>query len=163
MFGGRDIRGYQYSGRMDSPTVPHNPALAPLAVFGGEWTWEASLEGRPFGRGRAVFEWLEGGAFLLQRDEAEQPEFPASTVIVGADDTTGAYCWLHFDSRAVSRIYRMSLEDGVWRVWREAPGFSQWFAGTFSRGGTLIRGRWEKSGDGRAWDTDFDLTYTRRT
>jgi len=51
--------------------------------------------------------------------------------------------------------------DGVWKLWRDAPGFSQRFTGTFSDDGRTIKGRWEKSGDGAQWDHDFDLTYTK--
>jgi hypothetical protein len=68
---------------------------------------------------------------------------------------------LYFDSRAVSRIYQMSLSDGVWKLWREAPSFSQRFTGTFSDDGRIIRDRWEKSTDGSQWEHDFDLTYTK--
>ena len=68
---------------------------------------------------------------------------------------------LYFDSRGVSRVYQMSLSDGVWKMWREAPGFSQRFMGTWSSDGRTIRGRWEESGDGSHWEHDFDLTYTK--
>jgi hypothetical protein len=67
------------------------------------------------------------------------------------------------DSRQISRIYQMSLSDGVWKLWREAPGFSQRFTGTFSGDGRTISGRWEKSTDGSQWEHDFDLTYTKIT
>jgi hypothetical protein len=53
-----------------TPQASANPALSRLAVFIGEWTWEATLDGQPFGRGRATFEWLEEGAFLLERETA---------------------------------------------------------------------------------------------
>ena len=55
----------------------------------------------------------------------------------------------------------MSLRDGVWKLWRDAPGFSQRFEGRFSDDGKTISGRWEKSADGVQWEHDFDLTYTR--
>lgn len=55
----------------------------------------------------------------------------------------------------------MSLDTGVWRLWREAPGFHQRFAGTFREDGQTITARWEMSEDGENWRIDFDLTYTR--
>ncbi len=144
------------------PQSPHpNPALLPLSAFVGAWEWEAVVGGQPIGRGRTVFEWLEGGAFLIQHSDAEQAEFPNGTTIIGSDDSTETYCMLYFDSRVVSRIYEMSLRDGVWTLWRDAPGFLQRFTGTFSGDGRTIRGRWEKSGDGAQWEHDFDLTYTK--
>jgi hypothetical protein len=145
-----------------NPQTPRqNPVLSRLSAFVGEWQWEASLGGQSMGRGRTLFEWLEGGAFLAEHSDAEQPEFPSGSSIIGGDDTTETYCMLYFDSRSVSRIYQMSLSDGVWKLWREAPGFWQRFEGTFSDDGTSIKARWEKSTDGSQWELDFDLTYTK--
>jgi hypothetical protein len=142
-------------------TPKPNPALVRLSAFVGEWQWEASVGGQPIGRGRTLFEWLEGGAFLLEHSDAEQAEFPSGSSIIGGDDSTETYCMLYFDSRSVSRIYQMSLSDGVWKLWRGAAGFSQRFTGTFSEDGRTIRGGWEKSTDGSQWELDFDLTYTK--
>lgn len=75
-------------------------------------------------------------------------------MITGRDESHDSYCMLHYDSRGVSRIYQLSLNGGVWQIWREAPGFSQRFTGTIS-------GYWEKSHDGATWEHDFDLTYIR--
>jgi hypothetical protein len=55
----------------------------------------------------------------------------------------------------------MSLEDGTWKMWREALGFSQRFMGTFSDDGNTITTRWEKASDGVNWEHDLDLTYTK--
>jgi hypothetical protein len=142
-------------------TFPQNPVLKRLAVFVGTWQWEASIDGQPFGRGRTIWAWLEGGAFLIERSDAEQPEFPAGTTIISGDDALGTYCMLQSDSRGISRIYHMRLDAGVWQNWREEPGFYQRFSGMFSDDGRTISGRCEKSSDGEEWETDFDLTYTR--
>lgn len=118
------------------------------------------------GRGRTVFAWLEGGAFLtqrsdIQRSDAAQAEFPSTTAIIGGDDTNATHYMLYFDSRGVSRVYQISLHDGVWMQWRSASGFSQRYTGTFSDDGKTITGRWEKSEDGSHWEHDFDLTHTK--
>ena len=69
---------------------------------------------------------------------------------------------LYFDSRGISRVYQMSLsEDGIWKMWREAPGFFQRFTGKISKDGNTITARWERSNSGVFWEHDFDLTYTR--
>lgn len=54
-----------------------------------------------------------------------------------------------YDSRGTARIYQIRLRDGVWKLWRHAPGFSQRFTGTFSDGSRTIRGRWDKSDTAR--------------
>ncbi|HEY0734063.1 MAG TPA: hypothetical protein VGD69_04090 [Herpetosiphonaceae bacterium] len=142
-------------------TFQQNPILKRLAAFVGTWQWEASIDGQPFGRGRTVWAWLEGGAFLIEHSDAEQPEFPAGTTVISGDDTLGTYCMLQSDSRGISRIYQMRLDDGIWQLWRDEPGFLQRFTGTFSDDGRSISGRHERSDDGSQWETEFDIKYTR--
>jgi hypothetical protein len=55
----------------------------------------------------------------------------------------------------------MSESDGVWKLWREGSPYAQRFTGTFSEDGMTMTGRWERANDGAAWETDFDLTYTK--
>jgi hypothetical protein len=56
-----------------------------------------------------------------------------------------------------------SFDEGIWKVWREAPGFWQRFSGTFGDDGESIRGVWEKGPDGSTWEHDFDMIYTKVT
>jgi hypothetical protein len=69
---------------------------------------------------------------------------------------------LYADKRGVARIYRMRMEEGVWRMWRDSPGFSQRMTGTFSADGNTISVRGELSRDGSDWEPDLDVIYTRR-
>lgn len=148
------------------PLHKTNPALERLNILVGEWNVEmSSMSFHPdpvaVVHWRTSIEWLEGGVFLVQREEEISPENPHGTWIMGPDDAAGTYCVLHYDSRGVSRIYEMSLGNGVWKVWRNFPGFSQRFSGTFSNDGKTITASWEKSFDGSTWEHDFDLKYTR--
>ena len=140
-----------------------NPALRRLDILVGEWVTEsvAPLDPHATIRGHTSFQWLEGGAFLVMRSGVPQSDFPRASAIIGPDDSAGAYGMLYSDSRGVSRIYAMSLSDGIWKVWRNAPGFSQRFTGTFSDSGDTITACWEKSSDGANWEHDFALTYTK--
>ena len=148
--------------------------LARLDVFVGEWTVEAVFPDGPTpapGTGtdlrvRTVFEWLLGGAFLMQRTEIPLPGPPDSVAIVSACPDADAYTQHYYDSRGVARLYAMTFTGGVWRLMRDAPDFSplsfrQRFTGTFSDDGNIIRGAWEKSFDGSTWAHDFGLTYRR--
>ena len=152
------------AGRPPAGEVPAGrpAALASLDVLVGEWDTEALFPGNPAaaGAGRTTFEWLEGRHFLIQRVTAAQPDGPGVIAIIGAGPD-GALAQNYFDNRGVQRIYQMSLEGGVWKLWRNAPGFCQRYTGTLSTDGTTISGPWEKSPDGTAWDHDFVLTYTR--
>jgi len=141
------------------PQRKPNPALQQLDALVGEW--EMTNPQYPDVRGRATFAWLEGGAFLVQRTEVDHALAPNAVMIIGRDESTEAYSVLYHDERDVSRIYRMSLIGGVWKLWRDAPGFYQRFMGTFSDDGTTIRGYWEGSDDGSRWKHDFDLIYAR--
>ena len=143
-----------------------NPALDQLAPFIGEWNIEItnmSFDPNPAVviRGHSSFAWLEGGAFLIQHSEIENPDFPRSTAVMGPDEVAETYRMLYYDSRGVSRIYRMNFSGGIWTLWRDFPGFSQRFNGAFSEDERTITAYWEKSGDGSNWERDFDLTYTR--
>ena len=148
--------------------VSRPPGLDALEPLLGEWEMEASVDGRPMARGRTTFEWIEGRGFVVQHADAEatgdewrdSSPFPVTTVI-GVDDSSGEVVMLYADAREVFRIYRMSLSNGTWKVWRDDPGFNQRFIGQLSDGGRTIEGRWEQSPDGSSWTRDFDMTYRR--
>jgi hypothetical protein len=141
-------------------------ALEPLV---GEWSMVPTFKGMPpaDAGARVNFEWLPGGRFLIERWEVPVPEAPDGIAIIGADpEREGDYLQHYFDSRGVARIYKMSLEDGVWKLWRGEPDFtpldfSQRFTGTFGADGKTIVGAWEICHDGKTWEHDFDLTYTK--
>jgi hypothetical protein len=146
-----------------------NPALERLAVLVGEWAMVPEFKHLPpvGGSARVVFEWMTGGRFLVQRWEVPVPEAPDGIAIIGADpESDGDFLQHYFDSRGVARVYKMSLRDGVWKLWRDSSDFSpltfaQRFDGTFADGGRTISGSWEMCHDGETWDHDFDLTYTK--
>ena len=151
---------------------PPHPGLQALEPLVGDWDVEPIVAGRSIGIGRARFEWIESGAFLVQRSDAEipadaPPEWQANsplptTCVFGLDDSLGVFTMLYADSRSVSRVYQTTLADGRWTIWRDAPGFFQRFTGTFSADGGIIDGAWEFSADGKLWRVDFQLVYRRR-
>jgi hypothetical protein len=143
-----------------------NSALEQLALFLGAWDTEISSmsfheDPSAVVRGHSSFAWLEDGAFLVQHSEIPNSDFPTSIAVMGPDDEAGTYRMLYYDSRGVSRIYRMTFSGGIWTLWRDFPGFSQRFHGSFSEDGKTITAYWEKSSDGSQWEHDFSLTYTK--
>ena len=140
-----------------------NPALKDLDVLAGMWNVAIIFPADPSNvvRSHVSFEWLEGGAFLLMRLPVDTDAPMKSLWLMGRDDAVDAYTVLYFDTRGVSRVYQMSLARGEWKMWRDAPGFSQRYTGTLSQDRNIITARWEKSSDGSHWEHDFDLTYTR--
>src|SRR5215207_9169094 len=120
-----------------------------LERFIGEWIMQVAFPGAPLlSGGRVVFEWMTGEQFLIERWEVPVPEAPDGLAIIGCDEGRGTFRQHYFDSRGIARVYQMSLEDGVWRLWRETPDFSplefaQRYTGRFSDDGRTIAGRWE--------------------
>jgi hypothetical protein len=51
--------------------------------------------------------------------------------------------------RRVCRVYRTSIDDGQWRLWRTGEPFRQRFTGRFEDDGNTIVGRSEKAEDAR--------------
>lgn len=145
------------------------PALAALDVFVGEWAMEASFDDTAPGDGgaRVVFEWLPGKRFLIERWSVPVPEAPDGIAIIGEDPSSeGGYLQHYFDSRGVARLYRMTLDDNVWTLWRDEADFSpldfhQRYISSVSNDGQTITGTWEICHDGVTWERDFDLSYRR--
>ena len=136
--------------------------LEPLV---GEWSTEARLPGHDeVIRGRTSFEWLEGGGYLVQRAAMDDPAFPRGVMVIGPAAVGGRVVQHYFDSRGVARVYEISLDDGVLRLWRDDdPDFRQRYSGRLSADGTTITGAWECSHDSTVWKHDFELTYTKVT
>jgi hypothetical protein len=141
---------------------PGDDALAPLNKLVGSWTIEATHPAFPTTvvGGQADFEWLEGRRFLLQRSRTDHPEFPDSLIVFG--QFQDGLAMQYFDSRGVHRVYGVSFNDSAWRMWRNAPGFSQRFTGTFSDDGDTIDGLWKLSRDDTTWDDDLKISFRRK-
>jgi hypothetical protein len=155
------------------------PALKALNRLVGMWTTEATHPALPgvVVHGSATTEWLEGEQFLIHRAVTDHPDFPDSISIIGfterdrvddgksPDPPTPAsepMSMHYYDSRGVSRVYEVSIDDEAWRIWRDAPGFSQRFTGRFADAGDTITGRWQLREDDVHWNDDVEISYRRR-
>ena len=151
------------------PQRTRHPVLEHLDTLVGQWDTEATHRLMPgtIIHGRATFEWLADGPFLIWRAHYDHPDIPDSIAILGCDDTgdlrnPSGGCSLHyFDRRGVTRLYNLSAEAGVWRFWRDHPGFAQRFTGVLSADGNTIAGVAELCQDGATWEEDLSITYTR--
>jgi hypothetical protein len=144
---------------MQSPTP--RPELDGWQRFIGRWATQAThplLPGTVV-RGHATFEWLDGRQFLILRWHYDHPQIPDAIAITGVTD--GQLSMHYFDYRGVYRVYAVSLGDGQWRFWRDAPGFSQRFTGILSEDASTITGQGQLSRDGSSWQDDLAITYRR--
>ena len=88
----------------------------------------------------------------MQRSRNEHEQFPDAICVIGAPETGDGLVMEYFDSRGVRRTYGASLDDGVLRFWRDAPGFDQRFAATL--GAEAFDGLWQVARDaGRLEET----------
>ena len=127
----------------------------------GEWEVEINHENYGSVRGRQSFGPLYGGPLLEVRSTVDNPVFPDSLSVICPADDDGGFAMHYFDSRGVRRVYEMSLEDGVWRLFRESRDpFPQRFTGTIADDGRTIDGAWERQDNG-SWVLDFEMTYRR--
>jgi hypothetical protein len=114
---------------------------------------------RPFILRCSIF-WYGDNEFLALHQGTK--ETAHATWMIGHDQGASNYTILYFDDRRFSRVYKMSFENGIWKIWRNAPGFVQSFEGTVSEDKNTITGAWGKSADGKKWEHDFDLEYRRK-
>ena len=140
---------------------PHAAQLELLRALTGTWTSEGGHPLLPDTvlRGRATFEWLEGGRFLIWRSHYDHPEIPDAVSVIGVtDDRLSMH---YFDTRGVFRVYSVDAAPGTWRFWLDDPGFSQRSTGTFSDDGDTVTTSGQYSRDGETWEDDLVLTYRR--
>lgn len=81
--------------------------------------------------------------------------------IIGGDEANPELSVLYADDRPVSRVYRMTWDGTVWKIWRDAPGFRQRFEGRLGNRGRSIVGHWDKCEDGKTWVRDFDMAFVQ--
>lgn len=138
-----------------------------LGFFLGTWTVEVThphLQPNPI-VGNTKFEWMDE-TYIIQRTHIDKAEFPSSTIIYDWDSASGNYVQHYFDTRGVTRLYQMSFEGGIWKLWRDAADFSpldflQRFIGEIDESGNVIESVWEQSEDGVDWKHDFKLHFKR--
>jgi hypothetical protein len=137
-----------------------DPALEPFEALIGTWSTEAT---HPMidavVPGTVTFEWLEGGRFLIQRSHNDHELLPDAICVIGAPEAGDGLVMEYFDSRGVRRTYGVSLDDGVLRFWREAPGFDQLFVATVAPDG--FEGLWQLARTPGDWQDDLKVTYRR--
>ena len=154
------------------------PSLEPLNRLAGSWITEATHPAVPgvIVRGVASFEWLEGQRFLILRMRNDHPDFPDAISIIGFTDVDRVATHVdqatarkesrlsmhYFDSRGVFRLFEMSVDGDEWRLWRDAPGFSQRFAGRFTDHDNAIVGQWQLCQDEAHWNDDLTITFRRQ-
>jgi hypothetical protein len=138
-----------------------DPALEPFDALVGTWTTVAT---HPLFDavvpGSVTFESLEGGHFVVQRSRNDHALFPDAISVIGAPEAGDGLVMEYFDSRGVRRTYGVSLDGGVLRMWRDAPGFDQRFSATLAH--DSFEGQWRLAETPGEWRDDLKVIYRRR-
>jgi hypothetical protein len=138
-----------------------NPALEPFDALIGTWDTEAKHRlVDEVVQGSVTFEWLVGGHFLVQRSHNDHELFPDAISVIGPPEAGEGLVMEYFDSRGVRRTYRVSLDDGVWRLWRDQPGFDQRFSATLGK--DYFEGLAQLAETPGDWQDDLKVIYRRR-
>jgi hypothetical protein len=142
-------------------TTERDTGLEPFAALIGTWATKAThplFDG--IVPGSTTFEWFDGGHFLIQRSHNDHELFPDAISVIGAPQAGEGLVMEYFDSRGVRRTYRVSLIDGVLRIWRDDPAFAQRFCATLEH--DSFEGRWQVARAPTEWRDDLRMTYHRR-
>ncbi len=137
--------------------------LAPFHALIGEWTIEMThpaVEDTVV-RGRATYDWLEGGRFLIQRSVNEHPDFPDSLCVIGVMEGENDLSMQYFDSRGVHRIYAIGFDGRELTLERDAPGFAQRATAELSDDRSTLAGVWQLNANDQGFRDDLAFTYRR--
>ena len=107
--------------------------------------------------GQLRYEWVLGGAFVMQHWSYDQPDFPDALSLLSETQSHS------FDVRGIIRIFDLDIDDAGWTMVHLDKAFSQRFKTRFE-GADGMQGTGEASSDGGAtWRPDFTITYWRLT
>jgi hypothetical protein len=121
-------------------------------------TWEISGGAQ----GRATYEWMEGGFFLIQRVDLEQHGQRIKGIeIIGHERQFGAEPSEDIKSRFYGNVgntldYVYELEGDTLTIWGGERGSPAYYRGTLSEGGNTLSGAWHYPGGG-----GYEATSTR--
>lgn len=151
----------QETGPIGGAARKRNAALKPFEFLIGEWRTTGThpmIPGKEL-RGRTSFAWHEGRAFLIMRNEVDEPGFPDGVAIIGSDNPGGTFSMIYFDERGVSRTMHVTVgeETVTWR--HDNPDFAQCL--TITREGDRLVSKGLMSEKGGPWRDDLSQVFER--
>jgi len=148
---------------MNNKAAIPNTYLEPFSVLVGSWKADGKHPLMPDTElhGSVTFEWIDNGAFLRMSSMIDHPQVPDGIALFGSDNDAKRIFMLYFDERDISRKYNVSFEHNVLKWWRDDPKFSQRFTVTFEDEGNVMNSKGEMCRDGKTWEGDLELVYSR--
>ena len=139
-----------------------NPALRDLAFLVGDWRTTGTHPMMPGKQldGRTSFQWHEGGAFLMMRQEVDAEGFPDGMALIGSDDSNHQLTMIYFDERGTSRIMAVEAGERMVRWEHPNPDFAQRLT-IRADGDDRLRSEGLMSEHGGPWKSDLSQLFTR--
>ena len=149
--------------KVKAPEQQSKPAtqLKSLEVLVGKWKNDIEFKNAPQnqGTGLVIYEWMEGGFFLVERFEQNftKEGLHKGISVIGYDNESQSCLSHFFDNHGNERTYSLSIENGVFKI------TGQWerYKGEISDDGNTITGTWEQAKDGANWQYLCDSKQTR--
>jgi hypothetical protein len=149
-------------GTVGAKALIPNPALRPFQFLIGEWRTTGTHPMVPDKklRGTTSFSWHEGGAFLIMRQQVDEPSFPDGVAIIGSDDGAGTYSMIYFDERGTSRLMEITSGKGTVTWKHDDPKFAQSLS-INAEGPDRLVSKGRMSNKGGPWEDDLSQTFER--
>jgi hypothetical protein len=120
------------------------PVLRNLDRLVGKWKATGS-----YLEGFMVFEWMEGGFFLIQHVDAHHGERQIKGVeYIGFDEDTQTLRSHYMDTHGSNFTYTWELVGDTLKIWFGDKGSDDFFVAKFSEDGNSYSGRWQWPGGG---------------
>ena len=138
-----------------TPTAAHRA----LEVLAGKWITQGTIRGgagEPPSSMRAIdtYEWLPGEFFLLHRVDAVMGGAVARSIeIIGYDTERGCYVTRSYDDQGGTEEFTARLTGQSWAI----DGEQVRFRGSFSAGGSVLAGTWERRGNDGMWERWMEI------
>jgi hypothetical protein len=147
---------------MSNREIQPQAGVEALNPFVGKWHTEGERLVGSFGpaaklRAVEVFEWLEGGHFLVHRFDGHFDQEPAGCIeIIGRGGEEHDFTAKTFYSDGTIQDWRLSLQGTRWTLrgkWRDRHGGSLNVRSdiTFEELGNTLVSEWSYSADGQDW------------
>jgi hypothetical protein len=131
-----------------STTIPFEvtprEALDTLEILVGTW----SVSG-PEIEGQVQFEWMEGGAFLMQRvDLMHDGHWHKGIEVIGYDEDSGSLRSRYYGNVGIELEYEWEIDGSALTIWFGRRGSDNRFEALISYDGDSIVGAWAWPGGG---------------